>query len=612
MGIKVMLPVFRKTISPAVFALIFLLFPIFANGQAEKGVQPTLNKQLINQITALKAEKQARTPAQKKIGSQLLYAVKERQGDPIMRQLPGMITAVEVEADDTTLVDIKAEVTPMLLEEIINLGGTVENAHPEYNAIRARLPLAALEPLAERGEVSRIGQAAKPFLRKVNTSEGDVAHAADKVRNKYSFTGKGIKVGVLSDSVDNLGYVQSLGDLPAVTVLDNAPGNSGEGTAMLEIIHDLAPDAELYFATAWKGNVSFANNIKALAAAGCQIILDDVGYLDEFPFQDDIISQAVNTVTSQGVLYFSSAGNAGNKSDGTAGVWEGDFRGFPVVLEGTVYTANDFGGGDLFNRITDDAGCYSLFWSDRLGASNNDYDLYLVDPTLTTIVAQSTGFQDGNDDPIEGFCVADGQDVTGYSLLVDLYQGQGMNRFLHLSANRGRLEHTTAGQISGHPAAENAFAVAAVNARGKTTPFAGTENVEWYTTDGPRRVFYEPNGTFITPGNLTSTGGRVRQKPDIAAADCVKTATPGFATFCGTSASVSHAAGIAALMLSGKPDLTVDEVRQAFANSALDIEGTGWDRNSGYGLLMAENVFKEIGPFARINTGFLHLLLLKK
>jgi hypothetical protein len=115
--------------------------------------------------------------------------------------------------------------------------------------------------------------------------------------------------------------------LAQVTVLDGQSGvpANGEGTAMLEIVHDLAPGAGLYYATAFNGPASFANNIRQLQAAGCDIIVDDVYYFNETPFQDGIIAQAVNDVTANGALFFSSAGNSGNKNDGQSGVWEGDF-----------------------------------------------------------------------------------------------------------------------------------------------------------------------------------------------------------------------------------------------------------------------------------------------
>src|SRR5262245_26942114 len=159
---------------------------------------------------------------------------------------------------------------------------------------------------------------------------------------------------------------------------------------MLEIIHDLAPGAQLYFATAFTSITSFADNIRALRAAGCDIIVDDVFYFVETPFQDGqapgvvsntnggAVIQAVNDVTASGALYFSSAGNEGNLDDGTSGVWEGNFvdggpATGPLAGAGRIH---DFG-GQLFNLQTAPGQSQiDLYWSDPLGGSSNDYDLF--------------------------------------------------------------------------------------------------------------------------------------------------------------------------------------------------------------------------------------------
>ena len=153
---------------------------------------------------------------------------------------------------------------------------------------------------------------------------------------------------------------------------------------------------------------------------------------------------------------------------------------------------------------------------------------------------------------------------------------------MHLNTNRGRLQIATAGQTFGHSAAVNAFSVAAVawDSSGGT-PFDGTESVEGFSSDGPRRIFYNANGTPVTPGNYSSTGGTVRQKPDIAAADKVSTATPDFNPFGGTSAAAPHAAAIAALMLSANPALTPAQVRTKLTSTTWDIEAGGVDRDLG-------------------------------
>ena len=181
-----------------------------------------------------------------------------------------------------------------------------------------------------------------PTGRGSRSSEGDITHLAVAARAAFSTTGAGIKIGVLSDGVRNLAASQAAGDLGPVKVIGPpAPCASfvvcDEGTAMLEIIHDLAPGAELYFASGLVSITSFADNIRALRAAGCDIIVDDLFYFVETPFQDGqapgiisnsnggVVIQAVKDVTASGALYFSSAGNSGNFNDGTAGAWEGDF-----------------------------------------------------------------------------------------------------------------------------------------------------------------------------------------------------------------------------------------------------------------------------------------------
>ena len=102
-------------------------------------------------------------------------------------------------------------------------------------------------------------------------------------------------------------------------------------------------------------------------------------------------------------------------------------------------------------------------------------------------------------------------------------------------------------------------------------------------------MFYNPGGTAITPGNILfgTGGGTTLPKVDLAASDCGSTTTPGFSTFCGTSASAPTAAAIAALVKSAKPTATKAQVTAALLGSALDIEAPGADRDSGVGIVMA-------------------------
>jgi hypothetical protein len=562
-------------------AIWFLLMaPAGAGAQA-----PALSSELIQQLHALQEEKAARSPAERKVDSQLLFADRMHRGVPVARGIATLRSFVEIAPDGTTLVDIRAESVVDASQAIRNLGGAVVYASPSHGEVRARIPIAALRLLASDGAVLAIRPADRAFTRKDDTSEGDAAHKVDQLRSTLAADGTGVSIGVLSDGVDSLASLQTSGDLPSsVTVLSGQAGSGSEGTAMLEIIYDLAPGANLLFATAFTSQASFANNIVALQLAGADIIVDDVGYFAEGVFQDDNVAAAVNTVTAAGALYFSSAGNSGNLNDATSGVWEGDFNAFTSPVSGTD-AAHDFGSGDVFNTISlASPSVYTLHWSDALGASGNDYDLYLVNKPAKVVVSASTTTQDGNDDPFE-IIGASMNDANNHLLVVRKTAGGA--RFIHLNANRGQLEYATEGQTSGHSAARDAFSVAAVDVRGLAGPFDGSESVETYSSDGPRRVFYEADGSELTPGVYDSTGGEVRLKPDISAADCVSTATPGFSTFCGTSAAAPHAAAIAAVLLDIDGTATAQEIRDALTLTALDIESAGTDRDSGDGIVDA-------------------------
>jgi subtilisin family serine protease len=224
-----------------------------------------------------------------------------------------------------------------------------------------------------------------------------------------------------------------------------------------------------------------------------------------------------------------------------------------------------------------------------------------LDPTLSEIYDSSEGFQDGNDDPFEWIDTS-GFDDTGNMLVVLKFSGD--DRMLHLNTNRGRLAIATGGQTTGHGCARDAFGVAAVDwyftqsgtyPPSNPGPFVGTEPVETFSSDGPRRIHYESDGTPITPGNFSSTGGELRQKPDITAADGVSTATPGFSPFFGTSAAAPHAAAIGALLLSLNPTLTPSQVRTIYSTTALDIEAAGPDQDSGVGIIMADAALAAAG-----------------
>jgi hypothetical protein len=395
---------------------------------------------------------------------------------------------------------------------------------------------------------------------------------------------------------------------------------------MLEIVHDLAPGAQLYFATANTSITSFAQNIRDLRTAGCDIIIDDVFYFVETPFQDGApgptntnggaVIQAVKDVTAAGALYFSSAGNSGNLNDGTSGVWEGDFTDGGAVATPVPGTGrlHSFGASTFDTLLATSR--VNLYWSDPLGGSSNDYDLFVLNAAGTAVVGSSTNLQTGTQDPYEDV----GNRAAGLRVVIRKSTAAA-GRFLHLNANRGRLAIATAGQTHGHSTVDStgAFGVAATPAAGAIgappnpggpfpNPFGASNTVELFSSDGPRRIFYQGNGTAFTPGNVSSTGGKLLIKPDITAADGVSvTGVGGFGSpFFGTSAAAPHAGAIAALLEQGAPALTQAQLRAALAASAIDIESPGVDRDSGAGIIMAQGALAAAGvvgtAFVTIDT----------
>ena len=613
------------------------------------------------QIAALWQEKLTWTAAQQKVDSNIHYAAKMANGQAITQQYPTMPAAyssLQMDSGGRALVDIQTNGGQAVLNDITARGGTVVNSNPQ--SIRAWMPVTQIEGLAGRNDVQFIGRAATRTLnssfrlggmgklplaqRMANVraqlnaalpllaarkglglpslglsfftrpvSEGDVAHGANLARSVYGIAGAGVKIGVMSDSASaaSIAALQSTGDLPAagVTVVPGQDGTPGtdEGTAMLEIVYDLAPGAQLFFATADPNVAQFATNIQTLRTTyNCDIIVDDVTYFNEGAFQDGPIAQAVNTVVASGAMYFSSAANSGNFDSGNSGTWEGDYVDSGVQLTGVPKGTEQihlFPGNNISDPLRVGTDFITLKWSDPLGASNNDYDLFVFDSSFNFITG-STNIQNGTQDPFEivgGFFIPAGSQIV-------VAQFNAAPRALRIDTNRGRLAIGTTGSTFGHNGGASTVTVAATSAFGKNSLFVGPGTfVETYSSDGPRKIFYQPNGTPITPGNFLfgTNGGTTLNKPDLTAADCVSSHVPGFSPFCGTSAAAPHAAAMAALLKSANPAASGPAIIAALKNTALDIQAVGFDRDSGAGIVLARNATQGIVLPPTVSKAFL-------
>ena len=433
----------------------------------------------------------------------------------------------------------------------------------DINALQYARPVP--EPTTDKGSV---------------TSRGDIVLKSDQAREIYGVDGKGIKVGILSDSYNNLDGEKdgiASGDLPrrGVRVLQDLPGGgSDEGRGMAELVHDVAPGAQLFFRTAFLGQADFALGIDELVAAGCNVIVDDIGYRTAPFFQDGVIAQAADRAFQKGVAYFSSAGNSGRDS------YESPFNNSGIQLadaEGNVLGfAHDFGGGDIFQDFVLEpsdtaAGDFnnvllSLQWDDPSASvtggvgADTDLGLYFIFPSLDNFVLAVD--EDNIElDPLEFGGVRNPfEDSLQVRLVITKKAGPDPALIKYINFGNTPIEDkaTNSPTVFGHKNARGAIAVGAsawfFNPRFDETLSRPLLND--FSSVGGVPILFRKNGTRLGTPDL-------RFKPEVTGPDggnttffgrdlSESTTAPGepdgFPNFFGTSASAPHVAAVAALM----------------------------------------------------------------
>jgi len=410
------------------------------------------------------------------------------------------------------------------------LGVSAKDIEATSSLIKVTVPLSELSSLAKQlTGVSFIRAPYKPFPMGT-PSEGTAAIGADAF-HASGIRGSGSKVAIIDLGFSGLSSAQTRGDLPYSVVQHDLTGTGlttgiTHGTAVAEIVYDIAPEADLYLIKIGD-EVDLDLAVTYCMANGIDIINHSLGwYNTNFYDGSGTIADIAQRAISGGILWVNAAGNSAENH------WEGVF-------------ADGNSDGWLDQDVTFYATAGSsvvlfLTWNEW-PQSSTDYDVYLFDPS-STLVASSTKHQTGTEEPTESIQTT----VTATGLYSIRIQGTG-SRSLELF----NLYQAVSPQIAASSilAPANVSSVIAVGAVDHSLYLTGP--IQPYSSQGP-----------------TNDG---RTKPDLVAPDNVATGTSPYAPFPGTSGAAPHVSGAAALLLSQTPGLSEFSLRTELLSQTIPM-----------------------------------------
>ncbi len=498
-------------------------------------------------------------------------------------------------ADVRLHLDVRVdEVRADTVQRLRDAGFEITIGVPELGRWQGLLPAERLEALRNvPGVVAVTEPQYARFSAGAALTEGDEALNASLARARFNVDGSNVRVAVISDGIAGLDRAQSNGEAPLLAEARafgrSVLGGGQEGTAMIEIVHDLAPGATISFG-------AVGTDLELIGAVNhfakhVDIIVDDVSF--EYP-ADQRSDVSVNTANALKHpdwplrLYVTAAGNWAESH--WSGEWRAgvDGRRLGLPASGAVQQFNGarggsvlYGGGNAFRVEPGDHVRLALFWDDVWDRSTNDYDLYLLSGIGEVLASSRTRQGVG----VHSHIPRERIEYTHVGAATDLFaviqnpNDDARPVKFHLFALRPgggdsyRLHHrTVVGSLLAQSDAEGALTVGAVN--------VGDQMIAAYSSYGPTL-----NGV---------------PKPEILAVDAVTVSdTTGFAPrFAGSSAAAPHVAGVAALLLDAQPSLLAADggdamlerrlIRDLLITTARDIPPADPEDASGAGLVDAE------------------------
>lgn len=438
-------------------------------------------------------------------------------------------------------------------------GVQVELARP--TALQLRLPYDSLLALAALDGVHRVREPHFARARAIETEGLDQMLFLDWHADGY--TGFGVRVAIL-----DIGFAgwTNVGDdeIPSDTTTDATTGGwqtSDHGTAVAEIIHDVAPDSELGLFN-FQTDQEYVDRMETIVDQGWDVINASIGF-DNVWHADGTspYSQTVDWAFDNGAVYVAAAGNegynyvSGDLSDKLDDAGASQSDGWVEIN----------GNNGIWLPVAGGQAEASLRWTDPMGAATNDFDLYLFYDDQSTdegnLCGSSVEPQAGAADPYEyARCESDSSWVYA-RVAFEPAEGQqfpvGREGFLYCYYGIDEDVATPARSLTLPADAAGALSVGA---------YRSTGELAWYSSQGP-----------------TEDG---RTKPDLVAPTAVSTKIYGSrAATEGTSFSAPHAAGAAALVLDVNKRMDPQDVKDYLRDNAEDLGPEGPDNLYGWGAI---------------------------
>ncbi len=434
----------------------------------------------------------------------------------------------------------------------------------DENVILAKLSMIEIETISDYNSVERVTLPIKMVNRGHAVSQGVSFSFADDMHTA-GFTGNGVTVAVIDDSFftanpEISGNIISSSFLGTCTNMAcGEVASNSHGTAVAEIVVDMAPDVSLRLYASKGGPVPFNSAIQDAIDNNVDIITTSVAFFEGSTgassfYRDGTSSSAnkINQAEAAGILVTAANGNQGDKhwmgnyaispvTPGSIGLgaWESlmNFRPGQSGVQRACLPVADF--GDIF--VTS--------WN-AWPITTQDYDVFLFNSAMTVLVDPNPGGTFSildqltfNIEPIEIFAGTGSNLISGTSCLVLASFSSSENHFFHIDVEGNALDpalQVIAGSLDTPADATGALAVGAID--------QSTDILEFFSSHGPT--------------------DDSRNKPEICGTDNTLSHQSGLNPFFGTSAASPHVAGAAALLIEQTPGITVDQLLHRLTDEA--------------------------------------------